>query len=117
MDDLKNGRPVERTWVLYHALIGLGAGLLFVPSAPPFCFVIVFLVASMCAILGVQFRKQSFVMLGLVGLAGAQLARAAFLWRHADVGAGSRLVASFLWVMLAVGAIMEAYSVKNRGIA
>lgn len=116
MRDIRTGHPVERAWILWHALIGLGAGLLFIPGSPPVYLVVMFLVTSLTVILGVQFAKRRLVTLGLWSLAIPQVTRAIAVW-NTHLGAGSRLVATFLWSMLAVGAIMEGYSVHKRGIS
>lgn len=109
---------VERVWIVWHALIGVGAGLLFIPaSGPPFHFVVMFLATSLTIILGVQWRKLPLVIGGLIGLSLVQVTRGIVLWGSNDLGSGSRLVASFLWGMLAMGGFMEAYAVKNRGIS
>lgn len=118
MDELEIGPPVEKTWVIWHAMIGIGAGLLFLPPpAPPIFFIISFLITAMVILAGARKRNRNVTMLGLMGLAAVEVARAAVIWRAESLGAGSQFVATFLWCMLAIGTGMEAYAVKNRGIS
>jgi len=117
MNELENGTPVERTWIVWHALIGVGAGSLFIPaSGPPFIFTIAFVLSSLLAIHGARFRKRRLVMIGLMGLAVAEVARSLVVWQSDYYPATAKMVACFLWGMLAVGSVMESYAVRNRGL-
>jgi hypothetical protein len=117
MAGLSEGPPTERIWIIWHALIGFGVGTLFIPQAgPPIGFIVAFLVTAMSVMLGVQIRRPRTIVYGFIGLGFTQVARAAVIWKADTLGAGSRLVATFVWLMLAVGAFMEAYAVRKRGI-
>ena len=58
MGALKDGGPVERIWVLWHALSGLGVGVLFIPYGPPMWLVLGFLISSLTIITGVRFVQR-----------------------------------------------------------
>ena len=117
MRDLRTGPPVDRSWVLWHGLIGLGCGLLFIPVGPPFWLMMMFLLSSLIVMAGVRFTSRKIASFGLAALVVPLMLRAVFIWRADSLGAGSRSLATFVWAMLAVGSAMEAYSVKRRGIS
>jgi len=103
--------------VLWHGIIGLGSGLLYIPIGPPSWLVALFLVSSLTIIVGVRFSLRRPAWMGLAGMTIPLLLRAIIIWSTGSLPPGNRALAIFVWTMLGAGAAMEGYSVKHRGIA
>lgn len=114
---LHNGPPVERSWIVWHMSIGLGAGLFSIDSyGPPTVLVVLFFWSALTITFGLWMSSPKAVSRGLILLAIASGLRAVALWDLPQRGAGSNWIASFTWATIAVGDLMESTSVRCRGI-
>lgn len=110
--------PVDRSWVWWHIMLGLGVGLLAWPSRQPHVLIVVaFLWSSTMSLVGLLVYSAKLVSRGLLILALASAIRAVTLWNADLHSVGSNAVATFVWAMLAIGNAMKACAVKQRGIS
>lgn len=111
------GDPVARAWVLYVGMGTIGVGLLSIPSyGPPTALIPMFFGSALLLAVGVAKNSRRISVAGL-GLASiASWARAVALFGVDQHGAGSSILATFVWVWIAIGALMLAAAVITRGL-
>lgn len=112
-----SGAPIHRSWVVYVGCGSTGVGLLSIPSyGPPIGLIPMFLLAAVLMAVGAAGRNRRSATSGLAVAAVAAWARAVALWGVGQHGAGSDVLATFVWIWIAVGAVLLAAAIGRRGI-
>jgi hypothetical protein len=127
--ELAKGGPLSRVWVAFMSIGAMGVGVLSVPSTGAAVVLIpMFLVAGFLCLAGCfapyrprpdrhsMLRGRARIMSGLALMMMSAWCRSLALWGTDQHGAGSQILATFVWWWIAVGCIMLMISVWARGV-